>query len=85
MVGLTGGQREGIIGGVLFRGSRKDRTEAIAKLDAGEIALGACHDFGCVGSLAGIYTASMRSSWSKTMHSAMSPSATSTKAAIRAA
>jgi hypothetical protein len=55
----TGGQREGIIGGVLFEALAKDRTEAIAKLDAGEIALGACHDFGCVGSLAGIYTASM--------------------------
>ena len=55
----TGGQREGIIGGVLFEALAKDRTEAIAKLDAGEIAVGACHDFGCVGSLAGIYTASM--------------------------
>ena len=47
----TGGQREGIIGGVLFEALAKDRTEAIAKLDAGEIAVGACHDFGCVGSL----------------------------------
>ena len=55
----TGGQREGIIGGVLFEALAKDRTDAIAKLDAGEIAVGACHDFGCVGSLAGIYTASM--------------------------
>ena len=55
----VGGQREGIIGGALFENLAKDRTEAIAKLDAGEITVGACHDFSCVGSLAGIYTASM--------------------------
>ena len=55
----SGGQREAIIGGALFEGLAKDRDEAIAKLDAGEIVVGGCHDFGCVGSLAGIYTASM--------------------------
>jgi len=55
----SGGQRDAIIGGALFEGLAKDRNEAIAKLDAGEIAVGGCHDFGCVGSLAGIYTASM--------------------------
>ena len=55
----TGGQREAIIGGVLFENLAKERNEAIAKLDSGEIKLGGCHDFGCVGSLAGIYTASM--------------------------
>jgi hypothetical protein len=55
----TGGQREAIIGGALFEGLAGDRDEAIAKLVAGEIKIGGCHDFGCVGSLAGIYTASM--------------------------
>ena len=55
----VGGQREGIIGGALFENLAKDKAEAIAKLDAGQIKVGACHDFGCVGSLAGIYTASM--------------------------
>src|SRR5262249_31540441 len=55
----TGGQREAIIGGVLFENLANERNEAIAKLDSGEIKLGGCHDFGCVGSLAGIYTASM--------------------------
>ena len=55
----VGGQREGIIGGALFEGLAKDRSEAIAKLDAGDINVGACHDLGAVGSLAGIYTASM--------------------------
>ncbi len=54
-----GGQREAIIGGALFEGLAGDKNEAIAKLDAGEIKIGGCHDFGCVGSLAGIYTASM--------------------------
>ena len=55
----TGGQREGIIGGALFEGLAKDRDDAIAKLDADEIVVDGCHDHGCVGSLAGIYTASM--------------------------
>jgi hypothetical protein len=55
----TGGQRDAIIGGAVFENLAKDRDEAIVKLDAGEIRVRACHDFGCVGSLAGIYTASM--------------------------
>jgi len=55
----TGGQRDAIIGGALFENLAKDRDEAIAKLDASEIKISGCHDFGCVGSLAGIYTASM--------------------------
>ena len=54
-----GGQREAIIGGALFENLAKDRDEAISKLDIGEITVGPCHDLGCVGSLAGIYTASM--------------------------
>ena len=56
----TGGQREAILGGVLFENLARDKEEAVAKLAAGEITVGGCHDFGCVGSLAGIYTASMR-------------------------
>ena len=55
----VGGQREAIIGGVLFENLAKNRDEAISQLDAGEIKVGACHDFDCVGSLAGIDTASM--------------------------
>ena len=57
--GYTGGQREAIIGGALFEGLADSRDEAIAKLDGGGIKVAGCHDFGCVGSLAGIYTASM--------------------------
>jgi hypothetical protein len=55
----TGGQRNAVIGGALFEGLAADPEEADAKLRDGRIRLGACHDFGCVGSLAGIYTASM--------------------------
>ncbi len=57
--GYTGGQREAIVGGALFEGLAGSRDEAIAKLDRGQIKVAGCHDFGCVGSLAGIYTASM--------------------------
>ncbi|WP_135451300.1 DUF1116 domain-containing protein, partial [Mycobacterium sp. DL99] len=55
----TGGQREALIGGALFEGLATDREDAIAKFDAGVIEVGACHDYAAVGSLAGIYTASM--------------------------
>jgi hypothetical protein len=55
----VGGQRDAIIGGALFEGLAPNRDDAIAALDSGEIELGGCHDHGAVGSLAGIYTASM--------------------------
>jgi Protein of unknown function (DUF1116) len=55
----TGGQRAAVIGGALFEGLAADEEEADAKLSDGRIKLGGCHDHGCVGSLAGIYTASM--------------------------
>ena len=54
-----GGQRDAIIGGALFEGLAADRQDAVAKLGRGEIRVDGCHDYGCVGSLAGIYTASM--------------------------
>ncbi|MFN3002523.1 DUF1116 domain-containing protein [Mycolicibacterium wolinskyi] len=55
----TGGQREALIGGALFEGLAATREEAIAGFADGRIEVGACHDFSAVGSLAGIYTASM--------------------------
>jgi hypothetical protein len=55
----AGGQRAAIIGGVLFEGLAASRQDAIAALDAGRVRVGSCHDHGAVGSLAGIYTASM--------------------------
>ena len=55
----VGGQRDAVIGGALFEGLAASREEADAKLAGGEIRVDGCHDHGCVGSLAGIYTASM--------------------------
>lgn len=55
----SGGQREALIGGALFEGLAPDRETAIERFASGVIRIGACHDFGAVGSLAGIYTASM--------------------------
>lgn len=55
----VGGQREAVIGGALFENLAETREDAIAKLDAGEIIVDGCHNYGCVGSLAGVYTASM--------------------------
>lgn len=57
--GYTGGQRRAIIGGALFEGLARDAAEADAAIRAGRIRLRPCHDHGCVGSVAGIYTASM--------------------------
>lgn len=54
-----GGQREGVIGGALYEGWASTRDEAIKLFDSGEIAVDACQDHACVGSLAGIYTPSM--------------------------
>lgn len=54
-----GGQREAIIGAALFEGLARDREEAEKRLDAGDIRVDGCHDHGCVGSLAGVYSASM--------------------------
>lgn len=54
-----GGQRDALIGGAMFEGLAASREEAIEGFASGDIIVGSCHDFGAVGSLAGIYTASM--------------------------
>ena len=54
-----GGQRDAIIGGALFEGLADSRADAEAKLADGAIQVAGCHDYACIGSLAGIYTASM--------------------------
>ncbi len=54
-----GGQREALIGGALFEGLATSREDAIAGFADGRIEIGSCHDYAAVGSLAGIYTASM--------------------------
>jgi hypothetical protein len=56
---LEGGQRNAVIGGALFEGLARTAREAEEKIVGGEIRVAPCSQFGCVGSLAGIYTASM--------------------------
>lgn len=55
----VGGQRAGVIGGVIFEGLAETPKDADAAIRAGRIQVRSCQDFGCAGSLAGIYTASM--------------------------
>jgi hypothetical protein len=54
-----GGQRNAVIHGALYEGLAADAEDADARLRDGEIVLASTHDHGCVGSVAGIYTASM--------------------------
>lgn len=55
----SSGQADAIIGGALYEGLADSRAEAIEKLQAGDITVRTCHEHGCVGSIAGITTASM--------------------------
>ncbi|WP_101949983.1 DUF1116 domain-containing protein [Mycobacterium sp. 3519A] len=55
----TGGQRAAIIGGALYEGLAADEAEAVAAFERGDIQVRGCQEFGCVGSLAGVTTASM--------------------------
>ena len=54
-----GGQRDALIGGAMFEGLASSPEEAAGKFSAGEIRIEPCHHHGCVGSVAGVYTASM--------------------------
>jgi hypothetical protein len=55
----VGGQRNAILGAAMYEGLASTPEEAESRIRAGEIVVGACHDYACIGSLAGIYTASM--------------------------
>ena len=55
----TGGQRDAIIGAALFEGIASTIEEADAKFSSGELKVDGCHDYKCIGSLAGVYSASM--------------------------
>jgi hypothetical protein len=55
----TGGQRRAVIGGALYEGLARTEEEADAKLHDDTLRVSVCHEHGCVGSVAGIYTASM--------------------------
>ena len=54
-----GGQRRAVLHAAVYEELATDTEEAEAAIRAGRIRLAACHDHGCVGSVAGIYTASM--------------------------
>ena len=54
-----GGQRAAVLGAAQYEGLAVDASDAEDKIRTGEIIIAGCHDYGCVGSLAGIYTASM--------------------------
>jgi hypothetical protein len=55
----TGGQRAAVLGGAVYEGLAPDLAQAEKALDSGEIVVAGCHDYSCVGSLAGVTTASM--------------------------
>jgi Protein of unknown function (DUF1116) len=55
----TGGQRTAVLGGAVYEGLAADAEDAEDKIGAGEITVSTCHEHDCVGSVAGIYTASM--------------------------
>lgn len=54
-----GGQRDAVLGGVLYEGLAGDAAEADRRLADGSIRLAGCQEFDCVGSVAGVTTASM--------------------------
>ena len=54
-----GGQRKAIVSAAIFEGLAESAPEAEAKLASGAIVVEPCHHHGCVGSVAGVYTASM--------------------------
>jgi Protein of unknown function (DUF1116) len=54
-----GGQRSGIVGGALYEGLARNEEEADERIRSGQIRIATCQEHGCIGSLAGIYTASM--------------------------
>ena len=55
----TGPQRNALIYGAIYEGLAGSEEEAAAKYENGELQIEPCHHHGCVGSVAGIYTASM--------------------------
>lgn len=55
----TGGQRRAVLAAAVYEGLAGDEGEADQKLARGAIELSTTHAHGCIGSVAGIYTASM--------------------------
>lgn len=55
----TGGQRSAVIGGAIHEGLASSTEEAEELIESGEIIVKGCQEYGCVGSLAGVTTATM--------------------------
>src|SRR5262249_31239292 len=55
----TGGEPNAILNGAVYEGLAPNQRAADQAIQAGEIILDSTHAHGCVGSVAGIYTASM--------------------------
>lgn len=55
----AGGQRRAIAAAAVYEGLARDVGDAERNLASGAVRIGATHDHGCVGSVAGVYTASM--------------------------
>ncbi len=55
----AGGQRAALVYAALYEGLADSEADAERRMAAGDIIIGACHDHGCVGSVAGVFTASM--------------------------
>lgn len=55
----SGGQRTAILGSIVHEGLAPDIGAAARLLDTGAVTVAGCQDYGCVGSLAGVTSASM--------------------------
>lgn len=55
----SGGQRVAILGAAQFEGLAPDAATAEEMFVSGDLTVRGCHEYGCVGSLAGVYSASM--------------------------
>lgn len=55
----SGGQRVAVLGGIVYEGLARSLEDADHAVNRGDVRLDGCHDYACVGSLAGITTASM--------------------------
>jgi len=56
---MSGPLRGAVIGALLFEGRAGDEAEAVALVEAGEVAFEPCHHHDCVGPMAGVVSPSM--------------------------
>ena len=60
---MCGAMRGAVTGAIVFEGLAKDIEEAEKVAASGEITFSPCHEHDCVGSMAGVTSASMLSLW----------------------